>query len=139
MVHPLIQRVPWLEIIRFGVMGATSSGIYLAMMIPLKWLVPAALWLVALIAYLLSMIANYFLQRRITFRSHRQHREAVSRFLVVQLVGLGLNSALLELLVTRQHGNFWIGQGLAILVVAVWSYGAQKFWVFMKWGERSAS
>jgi putative flippase GtrA len=133
------KRIPWSELFRFGVMGVLSTALYLGIMIPLKWLLHAQLWLVAVIAYLLSMAANYVLQRNITFRSTRRHQEAVTRFLIVQLIGLGLNAGLLELLVTRQHHSFRVGQAAAVVITALWSYGAQKFLVFMHRDKGSSS
>jgi putative flippase GtrA len=135
MTHPWFKLIPWSEMFRFGVMGVLSTVLYLGIMIPLKWVLAAQLWLIAVIAYLLSMAANYVLQRNITFKSKRSHQEAVSRFLVVQLIGLAFNAGMLELLVTRRHYPFWLGQGIAVVITALWSYGAQKFWVFMKWGN----
>lgn len=135
----LLKRIPWSELMRFGAMGLASTGIYLAFMIPLRWALGEPLWLVSGIAYLLSMAINYLLQRTVTFRSQRRHQEAVTRFIVVQLIALGLNSCLLELLVKRMHHPFWLGQTVAVFVTAVFSYGAQKAWVFMKWGSASTS
>jgi putative flippase GtrA len=111
-------------------MGATSAGIYLVFFIPLRWLLPSRLWIDATIAYLLSMLANYVLQRNFTFRSRRPHQEAVTRFLVVQLLALGLNNVVLELGTTRAQWSLWFAQGVAIVGVAIWSYVAQKLWVF---------
>jgi putative flippase GtrA len=133
-----LSRLPWGEMFRFGVMGLLSTALYLVIMMPLKWFITAQLWLIAVIAYLLSMAVNYVLQRNITFRSKRSHEEAVTRFLVVQLIGLGLNAGILDLLVTRRHYVFWFGQGVAVIVTSLWSYGAQKCWVFMKWGKPTA-
>jgi putative flippase GtrA len=137
MSHSWLSRLPWAEMFRFGVMGALSTALYLSIMLPLKWLITAQLWLVAVLAYLLSMAVNYVLQRRITFRSHRRHQEAVTRFVVVQLIGLGLNALVLDQLVTQRHYPFWFGQGVAVVLTSIWSYGAQKVWVFMHWGKPS--
>jgi putative flippase GtrA len=139
MAPSLIRRIPWLEMIRFAIMGLASTGIYLVIMAVLKWgmsmlAMSVKLWLLAMVAYLLSMAANYVLQRRVTFRSQRRHREAISRFLAVQLIGMALNSGLLELAVMHLRMSFWLAQFIVCAIVAVWSYGAQKFWVFMKWG-----
>lgn len=144
MVPSLIRRIPWLEMIRFAVMGLVSTGIYLVIMALLKWGLAntgwsVKLWLLAMVAYLLSMAANYPMQRRVTFRSKRRHREAVTRFLAVQIVAMAMNSGLLELLVTYVEMRFWIAQFIVCAIVAAFSYGAQKLWVFMKWGERTAS
>lgn len=131
------SRALLLEMIRFGLMGATSAGIYLVFFVPLRWVIPSRLWLASGVAYLLSMVVNYLLQRNYTFRSDRPHQEAVVRYLVVQFVGLGLNSLVLE--VAHHHLRFplWPSQGFAIICVAIWSYLAQKVWVFV--GKRRAA
>ncbi|MGC4068747.1 MAG: GtrA family protein [Polyangiaceae bacterium] len=135
MFERFFERIPWSEMFRFGVMGLTSTGIYLLLFVPVRWLIPEPLWLIGAIAYLLSMFANYVLQRNVTFRSQRRHQEAVSRYVVVQLIGLALNAGLLELIVTRLKHPLWFGQSVSVVLVALWSYGAQKFWVFMRWGS----
>jgi len=134
-----LKRPLLLEMFRFGLMGATSAGIYLVFFVPLRWLLPIRLWVPATIAYLLSMVANYVLQRNFTFRSNRPHQQAIARFLVVQLIGLGLNAFALELLTTRAHWPLWFAQGVAIVAVAGWSYVAQKVWVFFGSHEPVAS
>ncbi len=126
-----MTQLPWLELIRFGAMGALSVGIYLVCLVPLTWLLPGLLWLAGALAYLLSMAANYVLQRHVTFRSSRQHREAVSRYLVVHAVGMGLNAGILHVVATLAEFPLWFAQGAAVGCVAIWSYGAQKYWVFM--------
>lgn len=126
-----LSRALIFEMVRFGLMGATSAGIYFIFFIPLNLCLPGRLWLTSSTAYLLSMVANYVLQRNYTFRSKRPHQEAVARFLVVQLAGLALNSGVLELLHGREHWSLWPAQAVAIVGVALWSYVAQKIWVFV--------
>jgi putative flippase GtrA len=125
--------------IRFGLMGATSAGIYLVFFIPLRWVLPSRLWIDATIAYLLSMVANYVLQRNFTFRSRRPHQEAVTRFVVVQLLALCLNNVVLELGTTRARWPLWFAQGVAIVGVAIWSYVSQKLWVYFGKHTRAAA
>lgn len=127
----LLEPQLLLEMLRFGLMGAASAGIYFVFFIPLQWCCPKPLWLIGAVAYLLSMVANYLLQRNYTFRSNRAHRQAVGRYIVVQGVGLGINSGLLELATTRAHISLWLTQCVSVVCVAVWSYGAQKLWVFL--------
>ncbi len=133
------SSIPWSEMVRFGLMGLSSTGIYLVILAAIKCWYQEPLWLISAVAYLVSMAANYVMQRKVTFRSKRRHEEAVVRFVVVQLIGLGMNAGILDVLVTRKQLPFWLGQSLAVLVTSVWSYGAQKFLVFMKWGNESLS
>jgi putative flippase GtrA len=124
-----------LEMLRFGLMGAMSAGIYLLFLVPLTNAIPKRLWLAATIAYLLSMGANYLLQRNFTFKSKRPHQQTILRFIVVQTIGLGLNAAVLEYTASYAHWPMWMAQGAAVFCVAVWSYGAQKIWVFVGQGQ----
>lgn len=89
-----------------------------------------ALWLSAALAYAISMLVNYLLQRRLTFQSRRAHREAVVRYLTAQCLALSLNSALLGLLVTRWDLPFLLGQGAALVLTTTLSYFLQRSWVF---------
>lgn len=131
---PWFKRVPWLEVMRFGIVGALSTGLYLLILYPTKQYVPGPLWLVSAIAYFMSMAVNYAAQRRVTFRSDRRHQEAITRFIVVQLTALVINSVILDILVQRAGYPFWFGQGVAVGATSVFSYVAQKIWVFWRRG-----
>jgi putative flippase GtrA len=118
------------QIITFSISGFASVAVYLFFFAWLIWLWPDRIWVTSAMAYLVSMFANYLMQRRITFRSSRPHREAVTRYLVVHAVAAGINSTSLEVFVRWLSLQIWIAQAIAIGCVAVWSFGAQKFWVF---------
>jgi putative flippase GtrA len=131
MLRTLIFKLPWLELVRFGATGLMSVGVYLCCLAPLTKALPGRLWLAGAVAYVLSMVANYVLQRNFTFRSTRRHHEAVSRYLVVHAVAIGINSGLLHVLTVSLKSSLWIAQGAAVVCVAIWSYTAQKLWVFI--------
>jgi putative flippase GtrA len=99
------------------------------------------------------MTLNYSLQRNYTFRSLLAHGRAGSRYVTVQLGGLVMNSALLELLLGQRLLDASLGlglsasgpslallpwstlrvliaQGISLGVTTVYSYVAQRTWVF---------
>ncbi len=147
------------ELGRFGLVGVASNIAYFGAL----WLLRRALamrWgLSAGIAFGLSMGVNYALQRSYTFRSRSSHWTAGRRYVVTQLVGLGINSAMLELslehrvvdamlgpvfsaavvrapVVPEIPVRFLVAQSAALAMTIVWSYLAQKFWVFREHRER---
>jgi len=126
----VLSRRSVAEMLRFGFVGIVSNGVYFSVLPLLTFVFDAVLWLAGAIAYASSVLVNYLLQRSLTFRSQRAHRQAGPRYLVVQAVALGLNSLLLGLLVTRMGLHFVIGQGAALVVTTAWNYLCQKFWVF---------
>lgn len=131
----LVRKIPWLELIRFGATGLFSVALYLGCLVPLNYVLPNLLWLAAALAYGASMVANYLMQRNFTFRSNRRHEETVVRYLLVHAVAMGLNSGVLELLIRRLSVSLWLAQGTAVVCVAIWSYSAQKLWVFLGRGH----
>jgi len=94
---------------------------------------------VSAVAYAASMVVNYLLQRSFTFRSERPHRQAVGRYALVHGVGITLNAAMLEVLVGWMRFSLLIVQGAAVVIVAIWSYLAQKVWVFVAVDEAASS
>jgi putative flippase GtrA len=70
------------------------------------------------------------MHRSFSFRSTRRHAEAGPRYLTVQLTGLGINSAVLWYSVDYMRWAFLPTQVTAVLILALFSYTAQKFWSF---------
>lgn len=118
------------EVVRFGISGIATELVYFAILWGLSvcWDVP--LWWQATLAYAISIVFNYFMQRSFTFRSTKAHTHSTPRFLGVHAVGMALNSATLGIMVDWARLPFWLSQGVAIGLVAVWSYYGQKRWAF---------
>jgi putative flippase GtrA len=128
----LPHTVPLAEMVRFGLVGVLTNVVYFGALGVLTFTTALPLWLAGGLSYALSMVVNYLVQRRATFRSERAHVKAGPRYLVVQLIGLCLNSLLLDVLVTRLGVHLLAGLAVALAVVMLWSYLAQKLWVFRR-------
>ncbi len=116
------------ELIRFGVTGTASAGIYFLLMAGLHLALDLPVGISGMLAYGLGMIFNYLVQYHWTFRSTSAHASATIRYLVIHGVGIVCNAVALALL-TPVLG-YWTSQGLAIALIAAWSYLVQKLWVF---------
>ena len=119
------------EILRFGLVGVSSVGVYLVIIITLMKLTPFPLPTAAVVAYMFAMVWNYLLQRNWTFRSKNKHSFVVPRFIIVHAVGIVINAASLHVLATGAGLSYVVAQVVAIVFVATWSYLVQKIWVFM--------
>jgi len=141
------------EGLRFGAVGVASAGLYFGLIWVFGALTPlvivvevvrrlltrfsysvSTLTVRATFAYGLGIIFNYLVQRSFTFRSARQHQHAGPRYMVVQLGGMAINSAVLWVGVDVEHWWYPPVQFGAIALTAIWSYFGQKFWAF----ERAA-
>ena len=118
------------EFLRFALTGLASAGIYFGLLWFFAAVTRFSLTVRAMLAYGLGIIFNYLMQRSFTFRSTRGHQHAGPRYMVVQLGGWVINSAVIWLGVDVEHWWFLPVQFTAIFLTAVWSYAGQKFWAF---------
>ncbi|RJG03404.1 GtrA family protein [Noviherbaspirillum sedimenti] len=79
---------------------------------------------------LLGAWINYSLNYRFTFRSSKRHAESVSKFAVVALIGLLLNTLFMWIGVDRLGLHYLLSQVLTTGLVMVWSFVANRFWTF---------
>ena len=79
---------------------------------------------------LLGAAINYSLNYRYTFRSTRQHREAVLRFAVVAAVGLVLNTLFMWVGVTLIGAHYLLAQVVTTVLVLIWSFAGNRYWTF---------
>jgi putative flippase GtrA len=122
-------KVPLRELIRFGSVGVASNVIYLAVLVGLRAL-ELPWWLSTGLAYAASMVANYLLQRSVTFKSQRNHQAAGPRYLLVMGTCLVINSAMMETLVAQMGVHPVIAQIGTLVFTTALSYVGQKFWAF---------
>ena len=116
------------QLLRFGVVGGCSAGVYIVVMAGL--VSRANLILAAVVAYLAAMVVNYTLQKLWTFKSDRRHREAIPKYIVTHVTAIALNSLILEFLHGRLGAPLIPTQLLAFGAIAIWSYCCQRLWVF---------
>lgn len=96
-------------------------------------LVERALWrpvAATLCGYVAGGIVSYVLNRRLTFASRRDHRDAIWRFAVVAGVGFLLTGLLMALFVNRWGAPYLPAQVVTTGCVLVWSFLAHKIWTF---------
>lgn len=118
------------ELVRFGWVGVVTAGLYAGQMWLLHRVNDWPTWVNATVADGPCLLVNYTLHRSFSFRSKRRHVEAGPRYLTVQLSGLAINSAVLWYCVDHMRWPFLPTQFGAIVILALFSYTAQKLWSF---------
>ncbi len=76
-------------------------------------------------------LTNYVLNYRYTFHSRARHVEALSRFLLLGAVGVGLNAGIVALLAALGL-HYLIAQLAATASVLLINFAASKQWVFQR-------
>lgn len=83
------------------------------------------------IGFILAATNNYVWNRIWTFQSQNMEvaREYIS-FIVISLIGLGLNNLIIYLLHEKLHFNFYLSKIIAIGCVTLWNFSLNYVFTF---------
>jgi putative flippase GtrA len=124
------RRANWLQLIRFGLVGASGYVVNLAVFTALVKGFELHYLLAAVCSFLVAVTNNYTWNRVWTFRGQRGHvAHQGLRFLVVSTVALGANLLVLHLLVQAGLGKV-AAQAIAIVLVTPLNFVGNKLWSF---------
>jgi putative flippase GtrA len=117
------------RLVRFGLVGGVATGLqYLLLIVLVR---EAGLWptVASGVGFAISAVVNYLLNYHFTFRSRRPHGPALARFMTLAVVGLAINSVLMQVLL----GAGWyylVAQLGATTVVFLWNFVGNSVWTF---------
>jgi len=80
--------------------------------------------------FIVGAVINYFLNYHLTFHSHKPHRVALTKFLLIAITGAGLNTGLMYLFINLLGLHYFISQLLATGIVLLWNFLFSKYWAF---------
>lgn len=80
--------------------------------------------------YAAAVVFSYFGHAFLTFRRHAWRGDQFARFVVVSLVGLGLNQAIVHVGADRLGLPFWVCLGLVVAGVPPMTFLLSKLWAF---------
>ena len=121
------------RIFRFIIAGGFASAVYYVIAVSVDFLHIMPTMAVNTLAYCCGIVASYTSQKYWAFRDSSSHGKAFPRFLASALSGLGLNSLIVWLLLSATV-PYYIASFVATVLVAVFSYFVQRFFVFTKAG-----
>jgi putative flippase GtrA len=84
----------------------------------------------SIVGFIVGAVINYFLNYRFTFKSNKSHKEAMTKFFLVALVGALINTALMYVGINILHVYYLLAQIVATGIVLLWNFGANKLWTF---------
>ena len=140
---PLIQRRGVRQFVKFCVIGFTSMIIDVSIAKTLTYRVGWH-WIIAQTISFAVAVTNGFIWNSLwTFKglgAGKRH-EQYAKFVLVNIVGLGLNVFIMKFIFMIFTGRFigqgnppelqWnIAKGIAIVLVALWNFFANKHWTF---------
>jgi putative flippase GtrA len=120
------------RLLRFGTVGALATGVYYGLLWLLVEIFSIPVLMATSAAFIFVTIENYILHYTWTFRSTHAHAEAFPRFLVMNIVGFGINWLVMYAGVVVAGFNYLAVQALAIAAVVAWNLAVSHLWIFRR-------
>ena len=129
--HALRKPHNWFQLIRFGAVGASGYVVNLAVFALCVHAIGIDYRLSAVIAWIVSVLNNFWLNRHWTFRARQAHpvRQGV-RFFTVSLVAFGFSYLVLIGLVDGTGMTKVLAQAIAVAAGMPLNFVGQKLWSF---------
>ncbi|WMT41672.1 GtrA family protein [Paenibacillus sp. D2_2] len=113
----------------FGLVGIVNTGVDVGVFALLTWWqLP---WLIAQVfAYGCGVMNSFLMNRKWTFKQQGALTKGLLRFVLLNLVTLGVTSACMLLMHEQLGVSLWISKGAATLLGVVLNFVGSRWWVF---------
>lgn len=119
------------KFIKFGIVGFSGLIVDFGITYICKEKIRIQKYISNAIGFTVAASTNYIFNRIWTFQSHNpQIALEYSQFLIISLIGLGINTLILWLIVSKLKKNFYLSKLFAIAVVTIWNFLANAFITF---------
>lgn len=117
-------------ILKYGVVGVLGTLVHIGVLAFVVEIFQGNAMLGSIIGFLCALLISYLLNYYWTFESTHDHLSSFARYLIVSLVGLGLNTLLMYITVIVLGWWYIYGQLTVILVVPATNYVLNRLWTF---------
>ncbi len=129
--HGVRRPHNWLQLVRFATVGASGYVVNLAVFAGCVHLLGIDYRVSAVIAFLVSVMNNFWLNRHWTFDAkHRHPMFQAARFFLVSLIAFAFTYVVLVVLVEGAGMSKVVAQAIAIATGTPLSFLGQKLWSF---------
>lgn len=119
------------QLVKFGLVGIVATMIDFLVLTVLTELMGVYYLLSAAIAFVVATIVNYGASMKFVFDSRyskgQKHQE-LTIFVVLSLIGLGLNQVFMWFFVEITVIHYMIAKILATILVMAWNFISRKIW-----------
>ncbi|WP_211453797.1 GtrA family protein [Collimonas antrihumi] len=120
----------WIRFLIYTAAGAVGTACQYAVLIVLVQSGLATPVPASALGALVGAVVNYGLNYRITFKSQASHLKAASRFGLIAVAGILLNTGLMHVLTIQLSLNYLLAQLLSSAAVLMLTYSANTLWTF---------
>jgi dolichol-phosphate mannosyltransferase len=130
--HGVSKPDNWLQLIRFAAVGASGYVVNLAVFAACVHLVKIDYKVAAVVAFVVSVLNNFWWNRHWTFRAQREAHpvEQAVKFFAISLIAFGFSYVVLVSLVDGAGLPKVVAQAISIAAATPLSFVGQKLWSF---------
>jgi dolichol-phosphate mannosyltransferase len=129
--HGVRRPHNWLQLVRFGAVGASGYAVNLAVFAACVHLLALDYRVSAVIAFVISVVNNFWFNRHWTFGAKQAHPAVQGiRFFAVSLLAFGFTYLVLVGLVSGAGLTKVLAQAIAIAAGTPLNFVGQKLWSF---------
>lgn len=126
-----LTKAFFLKFLKFGIVGFTGVFVDFGITWITKEKLHVQKYVANAIGFITAASSNYFLNRIWTFESTNPRvMVEYSEFFIISMIGLGVNTLVLWLLVSKLKMNFYVAKLFAIGVVTIWNFLANALITF---------
>jgi len=119
-----LNKTFFLKFFKFGIVGLSGVLVDFGTTFFCKEFVKIPKYIANAIGFTVAASWNYFFNRIWTFQSHDPEVAfEFLRFFIVSLIGLGINTLILWVLVSKFNKHFYLSKLFAIATVMIWNFG----------------
>ena len=127
----ILTKAYFFKFIKFGLVGFSGLFIDFGITYITKEKLNIPKYVANAIGFVAAATSNYFFNRVWTFKSNNPEvMVEFTEFFLISLIGLGLNTLLLWILVSKFKMNFYLAKVFAIGLVTIWNFLANAFITF---------
>jgi len=130
-MNNVLNQAYFFKFIKFGIVGFSGLFIDFGITFIAKEKLNIPKYFANAIGFLMAATSNYFFNRVWTFQSKNPEvMVEFTEFFIISLIGLGINTLLLWILVSKFKVNFYLAKVFAIGLVTMWNFLANAFITF---------
>lgn len=127
----VIDRLFILKFLKFGVVGFSGVFVDFGITYLFKEIIKINKYVSNAIGFICAATSNYILNRIWTFESENADvATEYGKFMLVSVIGLGINSLTLYLLTDKLKWNFYLSKIFAIGAATLWNFFANLLFTF---------
>lgn len=127
----LIDKAFLFKFIKFCIVGFTGIFVDFGVTSFFKEILKVQKYVANAIGFSTAATTNYFFNRLWTFQSHNPDIAGeFSRFFVIALIGLGINSLIIFILNGKFKWNFYLAKLVATIIVTLWNFLINAYFTF---------